>query len=371
MKVEFVDLKKQYHEIKTEIDSAISNVLESANFIGGEHVDQFEVNFRSLIGTKHCISVANGTDSLFIIFKMLGIGPGDEVLVPAITWISSSETISLTGAKPVFVDIENDYYTLNTEDLQKKITKNTKAILAVHLYGQSCDMDSLQSISEEKNLILIEDCAQSHLAQFKGKSLGSFGAASSFSFYPGKNLGAYGDAGCILTDNDQYENKFRLFARHGAIVKHNHVIEGMNSRLDSIQAAVLNVKMKYLAEWNKKRLNVANIYQSELSDILQISLPLTRPNTLHAFHLYVIRTEYRDELSKYLKESGISTAIHYPTALPFLEAYKMFNHSYTDFPVASKVQNEILSLPMHPNMSTEEIMFVVQSIKDFFKKKQP
>jgi dTDP-4-amino-4,6-dideoxygalactose transaminase len=322
MKVPFVDLKKQYFSIKEEIDHAIQDVLNETAFIGGKHVEKFEKDFASIYGVKHCISVANGTDSLFIIMKILGIGKGDEVITVANSWISSSETITLTGAHPVFVDIDENYSTIDENQIEKYINERTKAIMPVHLQGQVCEMDKIMQIAEKYNLHVIEDCAQSHFSEYKGRRAGTFGLAGSFSFYPGKNLGAYGDAGCIITNNDEVALLCKMFARHGALEKHKHLVEGINSRLDGIQAAILNVKLSYILNWTQKRIDIATKYLDILKNCKDVTLPIVRPDSKHTFHLFVIRHEKRDELIRYLKECGIETAIHYPNILPNLEPYK-------------------------------------------------
>ena len=298
--------------------------------------------------------------------KMLGIGPEDEVITVANSWISSSETISQTGAKPVFVDIDPVFYTIDENEIESKITDKTKAIIPVHLYGQMCQMNKLMEISEKYNLPIIEDCAQSHFSEFNGTKAGLFGVAGSFSFYPGKNLGAYGDAGCIITNNEELATKFRMFARHGALKKHHHEIEGINSRLDGIQAAILSVKLNYIHKWTESRIKNAEFYSKALSNIRQIEIPKVRNNTKHSFHLYVIRAENRDELAAHLEKSGISTAIHYPTALPNLPAYNYLNTNSEDFRVASKYQNEILSIPMFPELNDDEMTYVTEAIKKFY-----
>lgn len=368
MKVEFVDLKKQYSSIKSEIDNAIFNVIENADFILGEQVDLFEKSYAALHGLKHCISVGNGTDSLFIIMKSLGIKSGDEVITVCNSWISSSETISLTGAKPIFVDIDSETLSMKTEKLKKAISSRTKAIMPVHLFGNPCDMDFIIDFAKENNLHVIEDCAQAHLAKYKNQLVGTFGIASSFSFFPGKNLGAYGDAGAILTNDDDLANKCRMFARHGAIVKHNHIIEGINSRLDNIQAAILNVKIKYIKDWTKSRRNAANLYLKYLENCPVKPLSVTE-SSLSSYHLFVIQCDFRDKLMSFLKKQGISCAIHYPTIIPLQKAYSTFNYSKKDFPVGSRMQDRILSLPIFPEITEKEIIYIVEQIKYFYDQK--
>lgn len=365
MNIPFVDLKAQYHSIKNEIDSAIESVISETAFIGGKYVKQFESDFAALYGVKHCISVANGTDSLYIIMKMLGIGQGDEVITSAYSWISSSETITQTGAKPVFVDIDEQLFTIDEKLIESKITERTKAIIPVHIHGQVCNMDEILRIAKQHNLYVIEDCAQSHFSEFKERRAGTMGIASSFSFYPGKNLGAYGDAGCILTDDDELANKFRMYASHGALTKHHHEIEGINSRLDGLQAAVLCVKLQYILEWTEQRIQCAKTYTQLLKNIPDVLLPEVRPNSKHSFHLYVIQTERRSDLQRFLKEYGIETAIHYPRALPNLPCY-IEQEKNNHYPIATLNQNRILSLPIYPELTGEQSKYIASKIKDFF-----
>lgn len=367
-KIPFVDLKSQYQNIKNEVDTAISNVINETAFIGGKYVKNFENEFATAYGAKHCIGVANGTDAIYIIMSMLGIGSDDEVITVANSWISTSETISQTGAKPVFVDIENDYFTINPDLIESKITNKTKAIIPVHIYGQSAQIEKIQAICKKHNLFLIEDCAQSHFTKFNGQNVGTFGIASTFSFYPGKNLGAYGDAGCILTNDDELAEKCRMYANHGALKKHHHQIEGINSRLDGLQASILSAKLPHLQNWNSSRFKNAVLYNELLKGISSIQLPVVRENTTHTFHLYVIRAEKRNELQEYLNTMGVETAIHYPTPLPLLNAYKYLGKSSADFPVASDYMNKILSLPMYPELSKESIEYIVNCIIKFYQK---
>lgn len=366
MEIPFVDLKSQYQSIKKEIDSAIFNVINETAFIGGKYVNEFEQNFARLYGVKHCISVANGTDAIYISLKMLNIGAGDEVITVANSWISTSETISQTGATPVFVDINPDTFTIDHTQIESKITSKTKAIIPVHLYGQAANITEICKIADKFNIPVIEDCAQAHFSEENKKRVGTFGIAGTFSFYPGKNLGAYGDAGCIISNDDQFAEKIRMYANHGALKKHNHQIEGINSRMDGIQAAILNTKIKYILNWTDSRIKNAEYYQSFLNKNEQIFLPIVRANTKHTFHLYVIRTKNRDALKMFLNNKGISTAIHYPTALPNMAAYKHLNHSKSDFPVSSKYQEEILSLPMYPELQKEQIKYICDCIDAFF-----
>jgi dTDP-4-amino-4,6-dideoxygalactose transaminase len=366
MKISFVDLKVQYHSIKTEMDQAIASVIDHTAFIGGRYVEAFERDFAFAYDVKHVIGCGNGTDSLFILMKMMGIGKGDEVITVANSWISSSETITQTGAKAVFVDVHPEYYSMDEDKLEEKITPYTKAVIAVHLQGQACNIEKIKSICDQHKLFLIEDCAQAHFSEYQGKRVGLFGHAGSFSFYPGKNLGAYGDAGCIITNDDALAEKCRMYSHHGALKKHQHQMEGINSRLDGLQAAVLSVKLRHLAVWTERRIQNAALYDKWLSNIPAIMLPKQRPGTRHTWHLYVIRTAQRNKLAAYLSEQGIETAVHYPTALPNLPAYKYLGYQPEDFPVATELQDQILSLPMYPELTEEMIAHTADSIRAFF-----
>lgn len=366
MEVPFVDLKAQYQPLKPEIDRAIQSVIDETAFVGGKYVDAFENAFAEAYGLRHCISVANGTDAIYVSLKALGIGPGDEIITVANSWISTSEVIAQTGARVVFVDIEPDYYTIDVDRIEEKITSKTKAIIPVHLYGQSAEIDRIVEICEKRSLFLVEDCAQGHFARYKGQTVGTFGIAGTFSFYPGKNLGAYGDAGAIITNDDEFAVKARMFSKHGALKKHKHEIEGINSRMDGLQAAVLSVKLPYIHEWNRKRLENANLYNQLLSVADSIVTPQTHPNVKHVFHLYVVRVVNREGLRKSLEEKGISTGIHYPTPLPLLPAYKYLNHKPSDFPVAYEYKDQILSLPMYPELMDSQVKYIVDSINEFY-----
>ena len=366
MKIPFVDLKAQYLSIKGDIDNAIQNVISETAFIGGKYVKQFEIEFAELYGVKNCIAVGNGTDSLYIIMKMLGIKEGDEVITSAYSWISSSETISQTGATPVFVDINPDFYTIDETQIEKYITNKTKAIIPVHIHGQICNMGAILSIAKKHNLFVIEDCAQSHFSEFEGKRAGTMGIASSFSFYPGKNLGAYGDAGCILTNDDVLADKFRMFANHGALKKHQHQIEGINSRLDGLQAAILSAKLPHILNWTAERKRCAQTYLKLLNEFESVTCTSIRPNSEHSFHLFLIRVDRRDELQAFLKENGVEAVIHYPKALTSLACYDYLNLKQEDYPVATGNENKILSLPIYPELSLVQIKRITDLIKKFF-----
>jgi len=365
MRIPFVDLKAQYHSIKNEIDSAIQNVINDTAFINGKYVQRFEEEYADAYGVKHVISCANGTDAIYITLKVLGVGPGDEVITVANSWISTTETITQTGARVVFVDIDPDYYTIDTSMIEEKITERTKAIIPVHLYGHPANMSEIISIAKKHNLKVIEDCAQAHFAKWNGQNVGTMGHAGTFSFFPGKNLGAYGDAGCIVTNDDELAVKARMFAGHGALKKHHHEFEGINSRLDGLQAAILSVKLKYINEWTSLRIQHAATYNKLLSDIEYITVPVTHSDAKHVFHLYVVRTKNRNELQNHLNENGISSGIHYPTSLPFLKAYEYLGHQSGDFPVAFQYSHEILSLPMYPELNNKFIKTITDQINEY------
>ncbi len=366
MNVPFVDLRAQYRSLKEEIDEAVRSVIERTAFIRGPFAEEFERAFALKCGVKHCVSCANGTDAIYITLKALGIGPGDEVITVANSWISTSETITQAGARPVFVDVEPDTYLIDAAKIEAKITPRTKAVIPVHLYGQMADVDAVGEVCRKHGLLLVEDCAQAHLASLRGRKAGTLGVAGTFSFYPGKNLGAYGDAGAIITDDDALAARALMFANHGSPRKHVHEMEGINSRMDGIQAAILSVKLKYIDRWNLARAGNADAYDRRFSGFERVVTPKRRADGTHIFHLYVIRVERRDELAEFLKKRGIETGIHYPTALPFLTAYAYLGHRPADFPVAFRNQGEILSLPMYPELREEQIDHVVGSIKEFY-----
>lgn len=337
-------------------------------FINGSAVKSFEQKVKDAFRIAYMVPTGNGTDSLFGILKCLNVKQGDEVLTPAFSCIPSSETISLCNAMPVFIDVDAKTYTLDPSLIESKITSKTKGIIAVHLYGQAAHISEIKSICKRLNLFLIEDCAQAHLTEENGKYVGTFGDAGAFSFYPTKNLGAYGDAGCIITDNDALAEKMRRFANHGALEKDDHLIEGMNSRMDTIQAAVLLAKLPYLKQWNQQRRDNAKLYDNLLEDVKEVVTPFVRENTTHTFHIYAIRAQQRDELKEFLLQKGIQTIIHYPKALHNLPAYSRLNHKPEDFPVANALQSQVLSLPIYPELTEEQIRYVCTSIKEFYTK---
>lgn len=362
--IPFVDLKAQYQSIKEELDAAMQEVINNTAFIGGAYAAQFEKEFAAYLGVEHCIACANGTDSLEILLQVLGVGAGDEVIVPAISWISTSEAVSSLGGTPVFVDIDPTYYTIDLDQVEAAITDKTKVIIPVHLYGQPVDMPRLMEIANKHGIKVLEDCAQAHGATIDGQKIGTFGHCASFSFYPGKNLGAYGDAGGMVTNDAEIAKIARRIANHGQEGKHNHLMEGRNSRLDGLQAAVLSVKLPYLEQWTAARIANAQYYDQLLANS-GLNLPKVINKGKHVFHLYVIRSQERDSLMERLQEKNIGTAIHYPTALPFLTCYEDRGYTKDDFPVAHQVTQEILSLPMYAELTKEqqeEVAACIQSL---------
>jgi dTDP-4-amino-4,6-dideoxygalactose transaminase len=390
MNVPFVDLKAQYKSIKEEVDKVIFEVIERSAFVGGPYVDSFEAAFAKFCGVKHCIGVGNGTDALFIALKTLGIGPGDEVITAANSFIATSEAITMAGARAAFVDIDSKTYNMDPNKLEDYLRKRNqesevrsqksaswnlkpgssrpRAVIPVHLYGQPADLDPIMEIAGKYQLKIIEDAAQAHGALYKGQPIGSFGDAACFSFYPGKNLGAYGDGGAIVTNDDDIAVKARIFANHGSLEKYNHEIEGMNSRLDGIQAAILGVKLRRLPEWTERRRNHAYLYNKYLKDSGVVT-PFEPEDVKAVYHLYVVRVKEgpRENFQNYLKSRGISTGLHYPTALPNLGAYAYLNHKEGDFPEATKASREILSLPMFAELEEAQIKYISENIKEYLK----
>jgi dTDP-4-amino-4,6-dideoxygalactose transaminase len=362
--VKFLDLHKQYLSIKDEIDNAIATVISESAFIGGRHVKKFEDNFSDYQEAQFCIGVGNGTDALEIAIEALKLPKGSEIIVPANSFMASAEAVSRTGHKIIFCDANSDDYTINIEDVKKRISKDTSAIMAVHLYGHSCDMDPLIVIAHKYNLKIIEDCAQAHGAEYKGKRVGSIGNVGCFSFYPGKNLGAYGDGGAIVTNDENLAIQCRMIANHGRILKYDHKIEGRNSRLDGIQAAILSVKLKYLNDWTGHRIMIADEYLKQLSDAKDIILPIRQLWAKQVYHLFVIRHSQRDALQERLKIVGIQTGVHYPIALPKLNAYKYLGQSKENG-VAWRIDRELLSLPISELMDLSSPHLVCQYVRSY------
>lgn len=366
MKVPFVDLQTQYQSLKHEMLPAVERILESSQFILGKAVEDFEKKFAEAHGMKHCIGVGTGTDALHIILWALKVGPGDEVITVAHTFIATAEAISLTGAKPLFVDIDPKTYTMDPNQLEKIITKRTKAIIPVHLYGQPAAMTQIMEIANRHGIPVVEDACQAHLAQYDGKFVGQFGAAAAFSFYPGKNLGAYGEGGGVTTNDDALARKMRMIRDHGSEKKYHHAMWGHNYRLDGIQGAVLGVKLPYLNDWTESRRHHAVRYNQQLNGMGDLIIPKADTRAKHVYHLYVVQTGNRDELQKYLASRDVSTGLHYPVPLHLQDAYNCLGYRQGDLPETERVASHALSLPMYAELTDEQIDCVVSTIEDFF-----
>jgi dTDP-4-amino-4,6-dideoxygalactose transaminase len=363
--VPFADLYAQYLSIRDELDTAVSEVIRSSAFIRGPFVEAFEREFAAACGLRHAVSCANGTDALYIALRALGVSPGDEVIVPAHSWIATSATVTQSGGSVVFCDTDPETFTIDPRQIEARITPRTVGIVPVHLYGQPADMDAVMSIAARHHLWVLEDCAQAHLARFRGRRVGTFGAIGSFSFYPGKNLGAMGDAGALVTDDAALAERMAMFARHGGLKKGDHRIEGINSRMDGLQAAVLSVKLRHLVRWTERRRQLARQYQQQLAGMAGLELPREVSGREHVYHLYVVQHERRDQLAQHLAEQGVQTVINYPTALPFLPAYARFGHAPAEFPVAYRHQSRILSLPLFAEMTAGQMAAVAAALRSF------
>ncbi len=362
--IKFLDLNKQYLSMKSEVDTAIQDTLANSSYIGGKALDEFQIKFSEYQDAKYCIGVGNGTDALEIALESLDLPIPSEVIVPSLTFISSAEMVTRAGHKVVFCDINTETYTIDIEDLKKKINPNTKALVAVHLYGHPCEMDEILELARKHKLKVIEDCAQAHGATYKGQKVGSIGDISAFSFYPGKNLGAYGDGGAILTNDDDLAIKCKMIANHGRIGKYDHEFEGRNSRLDGFQAAILNVKLKYLDDWIKTRNDIAEVYLKELNQEQFITLPTIKDYVRHAFHLFVCRVDDRKSFMDYLEKNNIASGIHYPIALSKLEAYKYIGQQNEGFE-AHVIDGLIVSIPIGDHLTNADALHVSQVIKQY------
>lgn len=364
MNIPLVDLHAQYHSIKHEIDVAMHRVLEQTDFIGGSAVAEFEQAFAEYCGARHAIGVANGTDALHLTLRACDIGKGDEVITAVNTFIATSEAITAAGAKPVFVDQDPKTYTIDVSKIEAAITERTRAIIPVHLYGQPAEMDAILDLAQKHRLVVIEDAAQAHGATYKGKIVGGFGTAACFSFYPGKNLGAYGDAGAVVTNDDALAARIRMLSNHGRKDKYEHELEGYNSRLDTLQAAILHVKLRHLTDWTLKRQEHAQRFTQILSKKKDIIVPIVRKDSTHVFHLYVVRIKNRTPVQQRLKSAGIATGIHYPIPLHQQPAYRHLELPPGSFPVAEQYAAEILSLPMFPELTGAQIDFIAQKLME-------
>ena len=362
--IPLVGLFDQYQTIKPEIDAAIQNIITNSAFVGGDEVRRFEQEFAAYCEAKACVGVGNGTDALYLALRALGIGPGDEVITVAHTFIATSEAISMTGATPIFIDVLDDTMLMDPALIEPAITPRTKAIIPVHLYGQSCDMDAIMEIARKHGLKVIEDAAQAHGGRWRGQRVGSIGDAATFSFYPGKNLGAFGDAGAVVSQDEELIERVRMIANHGRLEKYTHKMEGVNSRLDGMQAAILRVKLRHLDEWNAKRRQIADAYREQLVD-RGIALPTVHENAEPVWHLFVIRVGERERLQSLLKEEGIATGIHYPVPLHQQPAYENRRDSYS-LPATERAAQEVMSLPMYPELNDEQIEAVCNAVSSAF-----
>ena len=368
MKVAFLDLKAQYNSIKEEVNEAIQKVLESCAFAGGPFVEEFENNFAQFCQTPHAVGVSSGTSALWMALLALDIGAEDEVIIPANTFIATAEAVSYAGAKPVFVDVDEQTYTMNPELVEAAITPRTKAIIPVHLFGQMADMDAVMEIAHGYGLAVIEDASQAHGAEYKDRRAGSIGDLGCFSFYPGKNLGAYGEAGCVVTNRNDLAEKIQKLRDHGQSKKYYHDLIGWNGRMDGIQGAVLSVKLRHLEEWNSRRRQHALKYNELLRGQEQLITPTEANSAKHVYHIYALRTPGRDKLIKHLAENEIYCGIHYPIPLHLQKAYQYLGHQKGDYPVSEQCASEYISLPMFPELTNIQIERVVQLIGEFIEK---
>jgi dTDP-4-amino-4,6-dideoxygalactose transaminase len=367
MKIPFVDLAAQYRSIRPQIQTAVNGVLDRCDFILGEDVAAFEKEFAKWAGAPNAVSCANGTDALVLALRACNIGPGDEVITTPYTWISTVLAITLVGAKPVFADINAANYNLDPDLIVKKITRRTKAILPVHLYGQSAAMDVIGDIAKKHKLLVIEDAAQSHGSYWRGLRVGQTGAVTCYSFYPGKNIGAYGDAGCITTPDAQIARRVKMLRNMGQEIKHKHELIGTNSRLDTIQAAILRVKLKHLEDWTEARRKAATRYHRILED-LNVVLPKEADGSRHVYHVYAVQVPRRDAVLKKLTAAGVMAQVHYPVPVHLQPCYKNLGYKKGSFPITERTCSRILSLPMFPEITEAQQAFVAESLKQALKK---
>ncbi len=365
--IKFLDLHWQYQSIKPQIDGAIASVIRDAAFISGRYAKEFEDRFAEFLGGGQCVGVANGTDALEIAIEALSLPKGSEIIVPGNSFIASSEAVTRSGLRVVFADVDPRCYTISAETVSSKLTRRTSAVLAVHLYGHPCDMDALCAMAAQNNFYIIEDCAQAHGAEYKGRRVGTIGQMAAFSFYPGKNLGAFGDAGAITTADAELASRARKIANHGRIGKYDHEFEGRNSRLDGMQAAILSAKLPFLEGWIARRVEVAQRYLAGLGGIPGLVLPQRMPWAHQVYHLFVVRTKRRDELKQYLGSRGIECGVHYPIALPKLAAYEYLGQS-NEVMFAIEAAESVLSLPIGEHLDVAQIDEVIASVQSFFAK---
>jgi dTDP-4-amino-4,6-dideoxygalactose transaminase len=359
--VPFVDLKQQYASIKTEIDAAIARVIENTSFILGPEVRAFEKAFAEYVGADACVAVNSGTAALQLALMAAGIGAGDEVIVPSFTFFATAEAVSVLGATPIFVDIDPASYTVTAAAIESAITSRTRAVIPVHLYGQAADLDPIIDVANKHNLHVIEDAAQAHGAEYKGKRVGALGSAGCFSFYPSKNLGAYGEAGAVVTNDEELATRLRLLRDHGSTSKYAHAIVGYNFRMEEIQAAVLNIKLPHLSDWNDARRARAARYNSALRNS-GVVLPREMDYARHVYHVYAVQSDKRDHLQKSLAAAGVQTGVHYPIPVHLQPAYSSLGYQRGDLPVTETLAERVLSLPLFPELSDEQIDRVVEAV---------
>ena len=365
MTIPFVDLKAQYRSIAAEIDSAMQRVLNDADFILGKDVELFEEEFARYCGARHAVGVDTGISALELALRACGVGAGDEVITVSHTFIATVSSISFTGARPVFVDVRPDTYTIDTTQIESAITSRTKAIMPVHLYGQPADMDEILAIARKHGLRVIEDACQAHGATYKGKPVGGLGDAGCFSYYPGKNLGAYGDGGALVTNDSAIADEVRILRNYGQREKYVHVRMAYNHRLDSLQAAILRVKLRHLDPWNEARGRAARAYDELLRDAHQMITPKSEHDRSHVYHLYVVQHPQRDELRSHLQRSGVHAGLHYPVPVHLQPCYESLGIPRGSLPVTESISERVLSLPMFPELSTEQISRVCHVISEF------
>ena len=361
--IPLVDLKRQYALIKDEIKQTVDQTIDSMQFINGPQIKAFEAEFARFSGARHGIGASSGTTALQLALKALDIGPGDEVITVPNTFIATTEAITHSGARVVFADVDERTYNIDPAAIEAAITPKTKAVIGVHLYGQPCDIAAVTAVADRHGLKVIFDSAQAHLAEFGGEPIGRYGDVICYSFYPGKNLGAYGDGGIALTNDEELGRKMFMLADHGRLDKYEHLMEGFNFRLSEVQAAILNVKLKYLPEWTRSRQQCAARYDKMLTE-LSITPPYRDERCTHVYHLYVIRVPNRDAVKSYLNERGIGAGVHYPICLHLQQAYAHFGHKPGDFPVAERCASEILSLPMFPELTPDDQLTVISTLKE-------
>lgn len=364
MQIPWIDIRQQNAALRDEILPLWDEILTEAQFVGGKHLEAFEREFAAACGVPHCCAVSNGTDALRLIFHGLGVQPGDEIITVPNTFIATTEAIVQAGGSVVFVDVDPETYTMDPVALESAITPRTRGIVPVHLYGQTADMDPIIEIAQRHGLWVVEDAAQAHLAEYKGRRAGSMGIASAFSFYPGKNLGACGEAGAVATTSKELAERVRILRDHGQATKYYHEVNGYNNRCDALQTAALRVKLKYLPQWNERRRDVAAQYLNQLSGIDGLVLPTVHPDRLHVWHLFVVQLEDRDRVHEELKERGVSTSFHYPLPLHLQRAYIDLGCGRGSFPVTEAMAERLLTLPLFPEITKEEVSFVCDQLTD-------